>query len=79
MMPEGEREIQEVVYENLERYRKEKVFTKKELCERAEYSYQSYINMSELRTQIRLTTIQKFAYALGIKTIDLFEDWSDID
>ncbi|MFW3538011.1 hypothetical protein [Vagococcus fluvialis] len=76
-IPEGERLISEVVWENIDRYRSEKRITVSTLCLKVGYQTSEYIKNKKSGKQIRLNTIQKFAWALGVKTLDLFEDWSE--
>ena len=78
MIPKGERPIMEVVYSNIEYYRKEANMTAKELCEKAGYNYQSFCKKTTgLPIEMRPYFIQQFAYALDVATICLFEDWSE--
>ena len=77
LMPENERPILIVLGENLERYRKEKGMSKKKLCEEADFTYQQYNKLITGEASTRIDTLQRFAYALDIKTIDLIEDWSE--
>lgn len=77
-IPEGERSISEVVWENIDRYRSEKRMTVSALCLKAEYNATEYVKNKKVSKQIRLNTIQKFAWALDVKTLDLFEDWSEL-
>lgn len=76
-IPEGERLISEVVWENIDRYRSEKRITVSTLCLKVGYQTSEYIKNKKSGKQIRLNTIQIFAWALGVKTLDLFEDWSE--
>ncbi|MGX7025852.1 helix-turn-helix domain-containing protein [Vagococcus hydrophili] len=76
-MPEGERLITEVLWDNLEDYRVKNKMTVSELCKKAGYSKANYFSYKKKRTPINLTTIQRLAWALGVKTLDLFEDWSE--
>lgn len=76
-IPEGERYVMDVVWENVEKYRKEKGMTVNHLCTRATYSPSNYNKRLEAKGNIVPGTIQRFAWALGVKTLDLFEDWSE--
>lgn len=76
-IPEGERPIAEVVWENIERYRSNQRITVSALCLKVGYQASEYIKNKKTGKQIRLNTIQRFAWALEVKTLDLFEDWSD--
>lgn len=66
-----------VIAENAEKYRKEKGISAQELAAKADYSYQSYMKLVKGGIEVRPSTIQKLAYVLGVKTIDLIEDWSE--
>lgn len=77
MIPDGERLLTEVVWENIEKYRKEKKLSVTDLCKKVGYTSSNYIKNRREKGQIMPNTIQKFAGVLGVKTIDLIEDWSE--
>lgn len=75
MRPAGERPIVEVIAENVEKYRKESGMSVQELAVKADYSYQSYMKLIKNDVELRPSTLQRIAYVLKVKTIDLVEDW----
>lgn len=76
-IPAGERPIMQVFWENVEKYRLENEINHSELCRKVGTDGPSYFrNKAEFRN-IMPSTMQRYAWALGVKTLDLFEDWSD--
>lgn len=76
-LPEGERDLRIVVWENLEMYRTKNKISQRELCNLVKYDYFQYSKNKKNPVSLTLPVIQRFAYCLGVKTIDLFEDWSE--
>ena len=76
-IPEGERDLRIVVWENVERYRKQKGVSIDSFCESVGFPIRTYhSNLKNGGASVSFPTIQKFAKFLGISTISLFEDWS---
>lgn len=76
-IPEGERDLKIVVWENIEMYRTKKKYSQREFCKMTDYDYKQYEVGKRIGKSLQFQTLQRFAYYLGIKTIDLFEDWSE--
>lgn len=74
-IPEGERDLREVVWENLEKYRKIKGISQLELCKLVKYDHMQYSRNKKKPVSINYPVLQRFAFYLEINTIDLFEDW----
>lgn len=77
MIPEGERDIRIVIWENIEKYRIESDISAMALCKKVGYDHSSYYKNKKSPTSISLPVLQRFAFFLNVKTIDLIEDWSD--
>lgn len=76
-IPEGERDLRIVVWENVERYRKQKGVSIDSFCESVGFPIRTYrSNLKYGGATLSFPTLQKFAYVLNVKTIDLLEDWS---
>ena len=76
-IPEGERPIMEVVWENIEMYRVERGMNIAQLCHKVGYAASNYYIRIKDGGGVAPSTLQKFAWALDVKTLDLFEDWSE--
>ena len=72
-----ERDIVDVVVENINRYLKEKNMNQKYLED--EIGSKSIQNLLRKETKhgCGIRTLQRIALALEVKTIDLVEDWSE--
>ncbi len=76
-IPEGERDLRIVVWENIERFRKQKGVSVESFCEAVGFPIRTYrSNLKNKGASVSFPTIQKFARYLEINTISLFEDWS---
>lgn len=77
MLPEGERSIIDVVVENIEMYMETRGITRnqlKVLCGNATVDNLLYFKSVN---GCSLVSLQRIAGALGVKTLDLIEDWSE--
>lgn len=74
--PNDERDLREVIWENLEKYRKLKGISQRELCKKVVYDNVQYSKNKKKPVSVSLPVLQRFAFYLEINTIDLFEDWS---
>ena len=76
-IPEGERDLRIVVWENIERFRKQKGVSIESFCESNAFPIRTYkSNLEKNGASVSFPTMQKFAKYLGVNTISLFEDWS---
>lgn len=77
MIPDGERNVITVVRENIERYMELNSVSRQDL--RKLCGNQTVDNMLNDNTVngCSIISLQRIAGALGIKTIDLIEDWSE--
>lgn len=77
-LPEGERPLWDVVRENLHRYVDESNKTPHKISQDAGFRDATILNrVMKGNGKTGLTGLQQLAKGLGIKTIDLFEDWSE--
>ncbi len=77
-IPEGERDLRIVVWENIERFRKQKGVSIETFCEANAFPIRTYrSNLENNGATVSYPTTQKFAKYLGVNTISLFEDWSE--
>ncbi|MBO0477945.1 helix-turn-helix domain-containing protein [Vagococcus sp. DIV0080] len=77
MRPEGERDLKVVVWENIEKYRKERDLSQIELCKLVGYNSVQYSKNKKRPKSVTFPVLQRFAYILRVKTIDLIDDWSE--
>lgn len=78
MLPEGERPIEKVIGENIERYFLESDFT-------SFTAFADIVKLDSMRVKrvmsgeasVSVQKLQQIAFALGVKTIDLIEDWAE--
>ncbi|MDT2835126.1 helix-turn-helix transcriptional regulator [Vagococcus carniphilus] len=76
-IPEGERDLRIIVWENIERFRKQKGVSVESFCEANAFPIRTYKrNLENNGASVSFPTIQKFAKYLGVNTISLFEYWS---
>lgn len=76
-IPEGERDLRVVVWENIESYRKQKGVSIDSFCEANAFPIRTYkSNLENKGASVSFPTMQKFAKYLEVNTISLFEDWS---
>jgi len=77
MIPDGKRDIVEVISDNMRMYMKINKVSLHQVCSKV--GTQTTRNMLYKNTTngCSVRSMQKIAEALGIKTIDLIEDWSE--
>lgn len=71
------RDIKVIVGENVKRYREEAGISINKLKRQVSYSWQDLTKFEAGERNCSLDKLQALAEALGVKVIDLVEDWSE--